>query len=109
MLVTVEYTVGYADAEQYVQTMEELGSVRRRNGAYRWNLFEDLERPGRYLETFVVDSWAEHLRQHERVTVADLDLERQVKALHRGASEPEVRHLLWAGAALRAEGRPEES
>ena len=46
VLVTVEYTVGYADAEQYVQTMEELGSVRRRNGAYRWNLFEDLERPG---------------------------------------------------------------
>ena len=108
VLVTVEYTVDYADAERFVQTMEELGGVRRRNGAYRWNLFEDLERPGRYLETFVVDSWAEHLRQHERVTVADLDLERQVKALHRGPGEPEVRHLLWAGAALRAEGRPEE-
>ncbi len=108
VLVTVEYSIGYADAEQFVEAMEEFGSARRRNGAYRWNLFEDLERPGRYLETFVVDSWAEHLRQHERVTVADLDLERRVKSLHRGPGEPEVRHLLWAGAALRAEGRPEE-
>ena len=106
VLVTVEYSIAPADAERFVETMEELGVVRRRDGAYRWNLYEDLERPGCYLETFVVDSWAEHLRQHERFTVADLDLLREVHALHRGDEAPEVRHLLWAGAALRAEGRP---
>jgi MFS family permease len=105
VLVTVEYAIDSADADEFVAAMQELGRVRRRDGAYRWNLYEDLERPGCYLETFVVDSWEEHLRQHARLTVADLDVERRAKSMHRGPEPPAVRHLLWAPAALRAEGR----
>ena len=41
---------------------------RRRTGAYRWGLFRDLAEPDRFVETFVVSSWAEHLRQHHRRT-----------------------------------------
>jgi MFS family permease len=106
VLVTVEYTIDSSDAAEFVAAMQELGRVRRRDGAYRWNLYEDLEAPGCYLETFVVDSWEEHLRQHARLTVADLDLERRAKSMHRGPEPPVVRHLLWAPAALRAERRP---
>jgi len=107
VLVTVEYAVDSQDAEDFVAAMDELGRVRRRDGAHRWNLYEDLEAPGRYLETFVVDSWGEHLRQHTRLTVADLEVERRAKSLHRGPDPPSVRHLLWAPAALRAGGRSE--
>jgi MFS family permease len=106
VLITVEYTIDSSDADAFVAAMQELGRVRRRDGAYRWNLYEDLEAPGCYLETFVVDSWEEHLRQHARLTVADLDVERRAKAMHRGPGPPAVRHLLWAQAALRAERRP---
>jgi MFS family permease len=106
VLITVEYTIHSSDADTFVAAMQELGRVRRRDGAYRWNLYEDLEAPGCYLETFVVDSWEEHLRQHARLTVADLDVERRAKAMHRGHEPPAVRHLLWAPAALRAERRP---
>jgi MFS family permease len=106
VLITVEYTIHSSDADAFVAAMQELGRVRRRDGAYRWNLYEDLEAPGCYLETFVVDSWEEHLRQHARLTVADLDVERRAKAMHRGPEPPAVRHLLWAPAALRAERRP---
>ena len=106
VLITVEYRIDSSDADEFVAAMQELGRVRRRDGAYRWNLYEDLEQPGCYLETFVVDSWAEHLRQHARLTVADLDVERRTKSMHRGPDPPAVRHLLWAPAALRAEGRP---
>jgi MFS family permease len=106
VLITVEYTIHSSDADAFVAAMQELGRVRRRDGAYRWNLYEDLEAPGCYLETFVVDSWEEHLRQHARLTVADLDVERRAKAMHRGHEPPAVRHLLWAPAALRAERRP---
>jgi MFS family permease len=106
VLVTVEYTVDSSDADEFVAAMQELGQVRRRDGAYRWNLYEDLEAPGCYLETFVVDSWEEHLRQHARLTVADLDVERRAKSMHRGPEPPAVRHLLWAPAALRAARRP---
>jgi MFS family permease len=108
VLVTVEYEVNSSDAEEFVAAMNELGRVRRRDGAHRWNLYEDLEAPGRYLETFVVDSWDEHLRQHTRLTVADLEVERRAKSFHRGSDQPAVRHLLWAPAALRAGGRPGE-
>jgi MFS family permease len=100
VLITVEYRIEPGDAERFAAAMEELGRVRRRDGAYRWDLYADLERPGYYLETFVVDSWSEHLRQHDRLTVADLELTRLTRSLHRGERPPEVRHLLWAPAAL---------
>ena len=67
-----------------------------------WNLYADLEQPGCYLETFVGQSWEEHLRQHGRLTVADLDVEQRAKSMHRGEGPPRVRHLLWAPAALDA-------
>jgi MFS family permease len=100
VLITVEYEIETAAAERFVPAMEELGRIRRRDGAYRWGLYADLERPGVYLETFVVDSWSEHLRQHERLTVADLELTRLTRSFHRGETPPVVRHMLWARATL---------
>jgi MFS family permease len=100
VLITVEYEVDPADAARFVPAMEELGRIRRRDGAFRWNLYADLERPRRYLETFVVDSWSEHLRQHSRLTVADLELTKLTKSFHRGEQPPAVRHMLWARATL---------
>jgi MFS family permease len=100
VLVTVEYEIDPADAERFVPAMEALGRVRRRDGGYRWGVYADLEEPGRYLETFVVDSWSEHLRQHDRLTVADLELTDLVGTFHRGDAPPQVRHLLWAPATL---------
>jgi MFS family permease len=100
VLITVEYQVGPEDAERFVREMEKLGRIRRRDGAYRWDLYADLDRPGCYLETFVVDSWSEHLRQHARLTVADLELTKLTKSFHRGDRPPAVRHLLWAPATL---------
>jgi hypothetical protein len=62
----------------------------------RWELFEDVAAPGRYLETFVVESWAEHLRQHERATVADRQVWERVRSFHLNESPPAVAHLLYA-------------
>jgi MFS family permease len=100
VLITIEYQVDSADSERFVPAMEELGRIRRRDGAYRWDLYADLERPGCYLEQFVVDSWSEHLRQHDRLTVADLELTKLTRSFHRGEEPPKVRHLLWARAML---------
>jgi MFS family permease len=100
VLITVEYQVDPADAERFVPAMEELGRIRRRDGAFRWNLYADLERPGIYLETFLVDSWSEHLRQHGRLTVEDLEVTKLTRSFHRGEGPPKVRHMLWARATL---------
>ena len=61
--------------------MRKVGRVRRRTGARRWGLWHDPASPERFLETFVVDSWEEHLRQHQRVTATDRALEDAARAL----------------------------
>jgi quinol monooxygenase YgiN len=52
--------------------MRRVERTRRRTGAYQWNLFRDLADPDRFLETYLVESWAEHLRQHRRSTESDM-------------------------------------
>ncbi|MBV9125869.1 MAG: MFS transporter, partial [Planctomycetes bacterium] len=75
VLVMIEYRIDPKKATEFAQAMQAVRLLRRRDGAARWGLFHDMENPSRYLETFVVESWAEHLRQHERVTRADLAVE----------------------------------
>lgn len=65
-----------------------------RDGATQWGIFRDAETPDRYLETFLVDSWAEHLRQHGRQTQADRHVEERLYSYVR--REPKVRHLIYA-------------
>jgi MFS family permease len=92
VLVTVEYLVDPQNAREFLRAMHKYGRVRRRDGASGWGIFRDVEYPDLYLETFLVSSWGEHLRQHERATREDRDLEDR---LHRHArSAPKVRHLI---------------
>ena len=62
----------------FFEAMTDYARLRRRDGAYQWGLFRDVEKPNTYVETFLVSSWAEHLRQHERATQADRDVEGRV-------------------------------
>jgi hypothetical protein len=74
--------------------MHQYERVRRRDGASRWGIFHDTEVADRYLEIFLVDSWAEHLRQHERLTQADRKLEQHMHSYV--LNEPNVRYLIYA-------------
>jgi MFS family permease len=94
VLVTIEYVVIQKRAAEFVDAMHEIGRGRRRDGAYRWAIFRDTEVADRYLEMFLVHSWAEHLRQHERQTQADRELEGRLYTYLSG--EPVVRHLIDA-------------
>jgi hypothetical protein len=95
-MVTIEYYVEPEKVSAFIKAIDKYGRIRRRDGAYRWGIFRDLENPDRYLETFLVDSWAEHLRQHERSTRADREVEERVQSNTRG--KPIVRHLVYATA-----------
>jgi MFS family permease len=93
VLVTVEYHVDAKRLPEFIKTMHQYGRVRRRDGASRWGICRDLENADRYLEIFVVSSWAEHLRQHDRFTRADSQLEERLRSCTLNA--PKVRHLLY--------------
>lgn len=94
VLVTVEYCIEPGQADAMLAALRALGATRRRDGAYQWGAYRDVADPTRIVEWFQVESWAEHLRQHARVTRADEALQAQVRALHRGSEPPLVRHLL---------------
>ena len=96
ILVTVEYDVDPQQNLGFLQSMHRYERIRRRDGAYQWGVFRDMENPNRYLETFLVVSWAEHLRQHQRSTRADREVEERVHSCILGT--PSVRHLVYTTA-----------
>jgi MFS family permease len=91
--IEIEYRIAEEDRAEFLAAMRELRRVRRRDGAMRWSLSRDLSDPERHLETFLVGSWAEHERAHERAIRADRAAIERVLTLHRG-DPPRVTHLL---------------
>lgn len=93
VLVTVEYLIRPQDRDRFLDAIAKLAGERRRDGAFDWGVFEDMAREGRFVETFKVDSWTEHLRQHERVTHADRELQESVNRFQIDGA-PVVTHLI---------------
>lgn len=94
VLILIEYSVPQADREAFLRAINALSVERRRDGAYGWGVTEDTADPGKLVEWFMVSSWAEHLRQHRRVSKADADLQSEVRRFHVGEAGPVVRHFL---------------
>jgi MFS family permease len=78
-MVTIEYRVQDDKRAEFVAAMREVREMRRRNGAYFWQLYHDSANLTRYLEVFMDESWTEHLRQHERASNADREIQRRAK------------------------------
>jgi len=99
VLVTIEYRVDPQKVPEFLDALHDYQRIRRRDGAMRWGIFYDAENPGVYLEDFVVGSWAEHTRQHDRFTVADRKFEERVLSLV--LESPKARHLVYANRVER--------
>ncbi|HUI12324.1 MAG TPA: MFS transporter [Xanthobacteraceae bacterium] len=95
VLVTVEYRIRPADRDAFLDALAKLEHERRRDGAYAWGVFEDAAEAGRVVETFLVESWLEHLRQHERVTNADRLVQDAVQRFNLSGA-PKVTHFIAA-------------
>lgn len=96
VLVTIEYRVRPDDVPAFLNALQPLRLARLRGGAVRWDVFEDAADADRFVETFLVESWVEHLRQHERVTEADKKVQEYVNSFHQGDAPPVVAHLVSA-------------
>ncbi len=102
VLVTIEYRIDPKNREAFLHALGRYSRARRRDGAYDWGIFEDPSVEGRFIETFLTDSWLEHLRQHQRVTKADRLLEQTVRRFQIGEG-PKTTHLI--GAEPRTTGK----
>jgi len=94
VLVTVEYEIALDQRRAFLEAIRSLGASRRRDGAFAWGVFEDLEKPGRYIEFFQQASWLDHLRQHARVTREDQRVQENVNRFHTGGEAPRVSHFI---------------
>jgi MFS family permease/quinol monooxygenase YgiN len=103
VVITIEYRIRPEDADRFVAAMGPVSRTRYRDGAMSWILSRDTEDPQRWLEVFVVESWAEHLRQHDRVTLGDKKIQEYAKGFHAGPGKPVVSHFI-AAAVPRADG-----
>jgi len=94
IMVVYEYQIDADDVYDFVLSIQEMRRVRQRGGALSWSVYEDIQRPGIFLETFVIGTWIEHLRQQERHTANDLLIQSKVYAFHRGGELPRARYLI---------------
>lgn len=93
VMVQIEYRVQRSDLPAFFAAMQHVAKERRRDGAYAWGVAEHTGEPGRVIEWFLVESWAEHLRQHGRVSKADADLQAEALRYHQGPDRPVVHHF----------------
>jgi hypothetical protein len=94
VMVTVEYQIDPARAGEFTALMRESRANRLQKGALSWGLFHDMGDPGHYIEYFLDESWADHLRRFDRLTVADAELRERRYAFHVGDQPPKVSRYL---------------
>ena len=94
VLVQVSYRIRPADRPAFLKALHPVALARRRDGAYAWGVCEHTDDPQQIIEWFFVESWAEHLRQHRRVSHHDADLQQELLQWHSGPDRPLVRHFL---------------
>jgi MFS family permease len=105
VLVLIEYQVPEEDVEHFLAAMSRLRIVRRRLGASRWGIYEDIANHGRFVETFTVPSWDRYLRQRAHYTEADARIEQQARQYHKGGEPPRVTRFVHPDTAEAAKAR----
>jgi MFS family permease len=94
VLVSIRYVARPGLSDELMTALQRTRFSRRRTGATSWRAWQDADDPSRILEEFVVASWDEHLRQHDRVTRRDQDRLDRVRELTDPADPVAVTHWL---------------
>ena len=97
VLIQLEYRIDPEQRNEFLKAIAEVGPTRRRNGATSWRVFRDLGEEGRFVERYVIASWAEYVRLRARMTMADSRLQQRVAALQRGDVPIRVSRLIGVG------------
>lgn len=94
MAVEIAYRIPPDAAAEFLDAVQQLREPRRRDGATFWRVYRDLGDPTRYVERFIVASWADYLRQRERAIVADQGREARVRAFQAEGVPVQMQHYL---------------
>ena len=102
VLIQLEYRIDPDHHDAFLEAVQKVGPTRRRNGATSWRVFRDLGEEGRFVERYVIASWAEYVRLRSRMTMADSRLQQRVAELQRADVPIRVSRLI----GVTTEGAP---
>lgn len=94
VVITVTYALAPGNDQQFLERAAELRRVRRRTGATHWHLHRDLADRDVFEEMFVVGSWEEHERQHERLGGRERAILDEIDGLLRPGTHRAASHAL---------------
>ncbi len=83
VLIQIEYQIAAEQRQDFLRAIHAVEATRRRNGASSWRVFRDLAEDGRFVERYVIASWAEYVRLRTRMTMADRKLQDRVVEMQR--------------------------
>ncbi|MEY4100196.1 MAG: hypothetical protein RL300_1367 [Pseudomonadota bacterium] len=92
--VEMGYRIRPGEDRAFLDTISQMKASRRRDGATFWRVYKDLGEPSRYVERFIVSSWADYLHQRARQTVADQTLEAEVRAFLAPGESTHMSHYI---------------
>jgi MFS family permease len=99
VLIQIEYRIEPSERNAFVRAIRRVGPTRRRNGATSWRVYRDLGEEDRYVERYVIESWAEYVRLRSRMTMADSRLQERVEGLQRPGVPIRVSRLIGVDLA----------
>jgi hypothetical protein len=71
IVVVIEYRVLPENAVEFVAVINEIGRIRRRDGARAWSISQDVDELDRWVERFESPTWVDYLRWRTRPTESD--------------------------------------
>ncbi len=92
--VEVGYRIAPGTDAAFLETISRMKAPRRRDGATFWRVYKDLGQPSRYVERFIVESWADYLHQRARATMADQALETEVRTFLATGETAKMSHYI---------------
>jgi MFS family permease len=94
VMICISYDVRPEAREEFLAAMEQLGKARRRDGAWDWNVMENISKPGTFQEYYQVYTWLDHLRQHERISKQDAMVQARIRELLLPDTAPKISHFI---------------
>ena len=92
--VEIAYRVRPDKTAAFLEEVVQLRAPRKRDGATLWRIYRDLSDPARFLERFIVTSWADYLHQRARATLADQELEARLLDYLLPGELPTMQHYI---------------
>ena len=94
LVVEIEYRITQENARAFHNVMQDVHFLRQRNGAYGWSIARDIADPELWTERYHCPTWLDYLRQRNRPTQSERELEQQAIAFHIGPEPVRVRRML---------------